>query len=117
LEGLVAELADPNLRAALEAKQAEGEAALAELERAIETADEKTRAAQEALDPKPPAPEVAESVAAANASPTETASPTAEATSMDASSAPQPSPPPGEREEQRAHPSPSPGEREGGEVP
>ena len=117
LEGLVAELADPNLRAALEAKQAEGEAALAELERAIETADEKARAAQEALDPKPPAPEVAESAAAANATTTETANPTAEATSMDASSAPQPSPPPGEREEQRAHPSPSPGEREGGEVP
>ncbi len=54
LEGLVAELADPALRAALEATQAEGEAALEELERAIESADAKTRAAQEALDPKPP---------------------------------------------------------------
>jgi segregation and condensation protein B len=54
MEGLVAELADPALRAALEAKQAEGEAALEELERAIETADAKTRAVQEALDPKPP---------------------------------------------------------------
>jgi segregation and condensation protein B len=54
LEGLVAELTDPALRAALEARQAEGEVALEELERAIATADAKTRAAQQALAPEPP---------------------------------------------------------------
>ncbi len=54
LEGLVAELADPALRAALEAKQAESDAALEELERAIESADVRSRAASESLDPKPP---------------------------------------------------------------
>jgi segregation and condensation protein B len=53
LEGLVAELADPALRAALEAKQAEGDAALQDLERAIATADERSRAAEDALEPKP----------------------------------------------------------------
>ena len=58
LEGLVAELADPNLRAALEAKQAESDAALAELEAAIESADQKSRAAEDALEPKP-APDAA----------------------------------------------------------
>ncbi len=55
LEGLVAELADPNLRAALQAKQVEGDLALEELERAMASADARTRAAAEALDPKPPA--------------------------------------------------------------
>jgi segregation and condensation protein B len=59
LEGLVAELTDPSLRAALEAKHAESEAALDELERAIETADARSRAASDALDPKPPPPEPA----------------------------------------------------------
>ncbi len=54
LEGLVAELADPALRAALQAKQAESDAALEELERAIETADEKSRAATAALEPPKP---------------------------------------------------------------
>ena len=53
LEGLVAELTDPALRAALEARHAEGEVALEELERAIATADVKTRAAQHALAPRP----------------------------------------------------------------
>ena len=53
LDGLVAELADPNLRAALEARQAESDAALEELERAIESADARSRAATDALDPKP----------------------------------------------------------------
>jgi segregation and condensation protein B len=53
LEGLVAELADPALRAALEAGRAEGDAALDDLERAIEAADVKTRAAQAALEPRP----------------------------------------------------------------
>jgi segregation and condensation protein B len=115
LEGLVAELADPNLRAALEAKQAEGEAALADLERAIETADEKTRAAQEALDPKAPA--VEPEGAGANARSTSTSTAAAAATSMDATSSPQPSPPPGEREDDGAQPSPPPGEREGGDAP
>jgi segregation and condensation protein B len=80
LEGLVAELADPNLRAALEARQAEGDAALEELERAIESADEKSRAAQAALEPakaegEAPAP-----------------------STQDAAPSPQPSPPAGERE-------------------
>jgi segregation and condensation protein B len=56
LEGLVAELADPALRAALQAKQEESDAALDELERAIESADVRSRAAAEALDPKPPPP-------------------------------------------------------------
>jgi len=54
LEGLVAELADPALRAALEARRADGEAALEELERAMESAEEITRAAQEVLATKPP---------------------------------------------------------------
>ena len=55
LEGLVAELADPALRAALESGRAEGDAALDELERAIEAADAKSRAAEAALEPpKPP---------------------------------------------------------------
>jgi segregation and condensation protein B len=80
LEGLVAELADPNLRAALEAKQAEGEAALAELERAIESADEKARAAQEALDPRAPPP----GVPAGEASPS--AIPSASGTSTETAS-------------------------------
>ena len=53
LSGLVEELADPALRAALSAKQAEGEAALEELERAIAGADEVGRTAAEALTPKP----------------------------------------------------------------
>jgi len=61
LEGLVAELSDPALRAALDAKHAESEAALDELERAIETADARSRAASDALDPKPPTPEPAAS--------------------------------------------------------
>jgi segregation and condensation protein B len=57
LEGLVSELADPALRAALQARQAEGEAALEELERAIATADATSRAAAEVLEPAPPPPE------------------------------------------------------------
>ena len=56
LEGLVAELADPALRAALEAKQAEGDAALAELEAAIGKADQTGRAAEAALTPAAPEP-------------------------------------------------------------
>ncbi|HZZ84497.1 MAG TPA: SMC-Scp complex subunit ScpB [Anaeromyxobacteraceae bacterium] len=56
IEGIVAELSDPALRAALEASQAESDAALDELEQAMATAEEKTRVASEALDPKPPSP-------------------------------------------------------------
>jgi segregation and condensation protein B len=40
IENLVAELSDPNLRAALESRQAEADAALDELERAMEKVDE-----------------------------------------------------------------------------
>ncbi len=61
LEGLVAELADPALRAALSEKQAEGDAALDELERAITVADAASRAAAEALEPKAPPGEAAAS--------------------------------------------------------
>jgi segregation and condensation protein B len=50
VQGLVEELSDPALQAALEASRAQSDAALDELEKAIEQADEKTRAAAEALD-------------------------------------------------------------------
>ena len=63
LEGVVAELADPSLGAALEARRAEGDAALDELERAMADADEKGRAAEAALgegerkdEPEPASP-------------------------------------------------------------
>ncbi|HEY7724545.1 MAG TPA: SMC-Scp complex subunit ScpB [Anaeromyxobacteraceae bacterium] len=51
LEGIVAELADPALRAALEARRVEGDAALRDLEAAIRQADDAGRAAEEALRP------------------------------------------------------------------
>jgi segregation and condensation protein B len=54
LDGLVAELADPNLRAALEEKREEADRALQELERAMDEADVRDRAAQAALEPRPP---------------------------------------------------------------
>jgi segregation and condensation protein B len=54
LQGLVAELADPNLRAALEKGREEGDAALDELERAIDRADESSRSVRSVLDPEPP---------------------------------------------------------------
>jgi segregation and condensation protein B len=54
IAGLVSELADGKLAAELEAKRAEGDAALAELERAMDAADEKTRAAESALAEKEP---------------------------------------------------------------
>jgi segregation and condensation protein B len=60
IAGLVEELRDENLRAQLEAKRAEGDAALDELERAIDRADERSRAAEAALGEKKgddPAPE------------------------------------------------------------
>ena len=54
LTGLVAELSDPALRAAMATRNAEGEAALEALERAMETAEEKSRAAEAALEPPAP---------------------------------------------------------------
>jgi len=60
LEGLVSELADPALRAALQSRQAAGELALEELERAISGAEATSRAAEAALKPEqtePAAPE------------------------------------------------------------
>jgi segregation and condensation protein B len=52
IAGLVDELRDERLGAELEEKRAEGDQALAELERAIETADERSRAAEQALEEK-----------------------------------------------------------------
>ena len=52
IEGIVADLSDDKLRAELEAKRAEGEAALDELERAMAEADVKARAAEAALGEK-----------------------------------------------------------------
>ncbi len=52
IAGLVDDLRDERLRAELEQKRAEGDAALEELERAIGTADEKSRAAEAALAEK-----------------------------------------------------------------
>jgi segregation and condensation protein B len=49
IAGIVDELADGKLRAELEAKRAESDAALEELEKAMEAADEKGRAAEAAL--------------------------------------------------------------------
>ncbi len=49
IAGLVDELRDERLRAELEALRAEGDQALDELEKAIETADEKSRSAEAAL--------------------------------------------------------------------
>ncbi len=60
IAGLVDELSDPALRAALEARQAEGDAALAELERAIDVADEKGKAVEAALSPPKPEPQPGE---------------------------------------------------------
>jgi segregation and condensation protein B len=54
LQGLVAELADPNLRAALEKGREEGDAALEDLERAIDRADVSSRSVKSVLDPEPP---------------------------------------------------------------
>jgi segregation and condensation protein B len=49
IAGLVEDLADPTLRAGLEARQAESDAALEQLEKALETADTASRAAEAAL--------------------------------------------------------------------
>jgi segregation and condensation protein B len=61
IEGIVDDLKDEQLRADLEAKRAESDAALDELEKAMEDADQKARAAEEALGDKkkdePPPPE------------------------------------------------------------
>ncbi len=56
IAGLVDELKDERLRGELEAKRAEGDAALEELEKAIADADQKTKAAEAALEPKKDAP-------------------------------------------------------------
>jgi segregation and condensation protein B len=53
ISGLVDELKDERLRTELEAKRAESDAALEELERAMDQADVRDRAAQAALDEKP----------------------------------------------------------------
>jgi segregation and condensation protein B len=52
IAGIVEELADPKLRAELEAKRAESDAALDELERAMAAADDRSRAAEAALAEK-----------------------------------------------------------------
>ncbi len=52
IAGIVDELRDEGLRAELEAKRAEADSALEELERAIDLADEKSRAAEVALQEK-----------------------------------------------------------------
>lgn len=52
IEGIVDELSDEKLRAELEAKRAESDAALDELEQAMAAADEKARAAEAALADK-----------------------------------------------------------------
>jgi segregation and condensation protein B len=52
IAGLVDELRDERLRAELEAKRAEGDRALDDLEKAIAQADEKSRTAEAALDEK-----------------------------------------------------------------
>jgi len=62
IPGLLEELGDPAARAALEARRAEGDAALDELERAIAVADAKSRSAELALGEEKgpePAPEPA----------------------------------------------------------
>ncbi len=59
IAGLVDELSDPALRAALEANRVEGDAALEDLERAMGAADEKGKAAEAALNPPKPGPEPA----------------------------------------------------------
>jgi segregation and condensation protein B len=53
IPGLVESLADPTLRAGLEASQAESDAALDQLEKALETADTVTKAAEAALAKAP----------------------------------------------------------------
>jgi segregation and condensation protein B len=57
IAGIVDDLRDEKLRADLEAKRAEGDAALEELERAIDQADERARAAEAALAEKKKADE------------------------------------------------------------
>jgi segregation and condensation protein B len=63
IAGIVEDLSDEKLRADLEAKRAESDLALEELEKAIQTADEKGRAAEAALgekkkdDAEPPEPQ------------------------------------------------------------
>lgn len=60
IEGLVDELADAPMRTALEAKRAESDAALEELERAMGVAEEKGRAVEAVLNPPKIEPESGE---------------------------------------------------------
>ena len=53
MAGLLEALADPTLGAQLDARKAESDAALDQLEKALETADAVSRAAEAALKPKP----------------------------------------------------------------
>jgi segregation and condensation protein B len=53
IQGIVESLTDPTLQAELEAKKAESDAALEELEKAMEKADVTDRAAAAALQPRP----------------------------------------------------------------
>jgi segregation and condensation protein B len=72
ISGIVDELKDERLRAELEAKRAEGDAALEELERAIDAADVKGRAAEAALEPKKdPEPEPEAGAQGGGAGPTQ----------------------------------------------
>ncbi len=57
IQGILEDLKDDPLRPELDAKRAESDAALEELERAMEDADEKARAAQEALGEKKDEPD------------------------------------------------------------
>jgi len=60
VEGIVDELSDTALQATLEARRAEGDQALAELERAMDQADQKGKAAAAALTAEKPDPEGSE---------------------------------------------------------
>lgn len=62
VQGLVEELADPALQAALEASRAQSDAALDELEKAMERVEEKGRAAAAALQAAEPKPEPGDGV-------------------------------------------------------
>jgi segregation and condensation protein B len=57
MAGIVEELSDPALQAALEASRAQSDAALDELERAMERADTSGRSAATALEPPKPPPD------------------------------------------------------------
>jgi len=96
-EGLVAELADPALRAALATRQAEGDSALEELEQAMGKAEEIARAAAAALEPAAPPPEEGAVPAAQSAEPhasPKAGAPDASGSGPPAAAAPPAEPPP-----------------------